>query len=82
MIWSEVINTKWPVSAHCLENALSYKSTHKGLENSVKELGARRAVVQMERADLEDKHLNLMEENLVVNIPSEEFFIFLLIISY
>lgn len=42
--------------------------SHEGLEsNDVKELVARRAVAQMERADLEDKHLNLMEENLVRN---------------
>jgi len=61
---------------------MSYKSTHKGLENSIRELGARRAVAQMERADLEDKHLNLMEENLVANISPQEFTIFSFIISY
>lgn len=44
---------------------------YKGLEGSVRELGARRAVAQMERADLEDKHLNLMEENLVNISPVE-----------
>jgi len=31
----------------------------------VRDLGARRAVAQMERTDLEDKQLKLMEENLV-----------------
>ena len=45
---------------------------YKGIEsNDVRELGARRAVGQMERADLEDKHLNLMEENLVNIVPLE-----------
>lgn len=44
---------------------------HKGLEGNVRKLGARRAVGQMERADLEDKHLNLMEENLVNISPVE-----------
>ena len=40
--------------------------TYKGFENNdVRNLGARRAVAQMERAELEDKHLSLMEENLV-----------------
>ena len=44
---------------------------HKGLEGNARELGTRRAVAQMERADLEDKHLNLMEENLVMISPME-----------
>lgn len=46
-----------------------------GLEsNHVRELSARRAVAQMERADLEDKHLNLMEESLLLkkHIKSQE----------
>ncbi|XP_065916972.1 protein fantom-like isoform X2 [Dysidea avara] len=40
----------------------------------VRDLGARRAVAQMERADLEDKQLKLMEENLLLkkHIQSQE----------
>ena len=70
MIQCVVKNTKWPVSVHYLENTWRTQM-HKGMEGNVRELGARRAVAQMERADLEDKHLNLMEENLVNISPVE-----------
>lgn len=60
---------RWQVGVHYLEKRFRQSMlSHEGLEsNDVKELVARRAVAQMERADLEDKHLNLMEENLVRN---------------